>query len=189
MTMQLQKGDALLIVDVQSDFCPGGALPVEDGDAVVPVLNAWSDAARQQNTPVFASRDWHPTDHCSFTEQGGPWPAHCVAGTPGAAFHPDLHLPDGTVIINKATETQGDAYSAFDGTDLSERFENAGIRRLWVGGLAQDVCVKATVIDACNLGLETHLIVDAARPVNPEDGRTALEEMKQAGAILHGGTA
>lgn len=184
MTTQLQKGDALLIVDVQNDFCPGGALAVDDGHAVVPILNEWAEAARQRNIPVFASRDWHPKDHCSFTNRDGQWPPHCIRHTPGAAFYPDLKLPNGTVIINKATETEHDAYSAFDGTDLDERLRHAGIRRLWVGGLAQDVCVKYTVLDACKLGLETHLIIDATRPVDAESGRAALDEMQQVGAIL-----
>jgi nicotinamidase/pyrazinamidase len=187
MTIRMEKGDALLVVDVQNDFCPGGALPVEQGDAVVPVLNQLCEAARKGHIPVFASRDWHPKDHCSFTERGGQWPAHCIRHTPGAAFHPDLKLPNGTVIINKATESERDAYSAFDGTGLGERFKNAGIRRVWIGGLAQDVCVKASVLDARKLGFETILTTGATRPVDAAAGRAALEEMKQAGAVLEEG--
>jgi len=189
MTTQMQKGDALLVVDVQNDFCPGGALPVPEGDAVVPILNEWCEAARQENIPVFASRDWHPRHHCSFTDRGGEWPAHCIRDTQGANLHPDLKLPNGAVLINKATEPDRDAYSAFDGTDLAERLRNAGITRLWVGGLAQDVCVKATVLDACKMGFEVRLIADATRPVDEPAGRAAMDEMKQAGAIIESGVA
>jgi nicotinamidase/pyrazinamidase len=187
MTMPLKQGDALLIVDVQNDFCPGGALAVEDGDAVVPVLNEWLDAARNRDIPIFASRDWHPRDHCSFTDRGGQWPPHCIRNTPGAAFHPELKLPDGTIIISKATKPERDAYSAFDGTDLADRLRQAGIRRVWVGGLAQDVCVKATVLDACQDGFETHVLLDGTRPVDADSGRAAVDEMKQAGAMVESG--
>lgn len=183
-TSQLQTGDALLIVDVQNDFCPGGSLAVEEGDTVVGVLNRWIDAARQQNVPIYASRDWHPAGHVSFTERGGPWPTHCVQETDGAAFHPDLNLPDAATIISKGDDKDRDAYSAFDGTDLAEQLRQRNIRRLWVGGLAQDVCVKATVLDGEHEGFDVHVITDATRPVNPRSGRKALQEMARAGATL-----
>jgi nicotinamidase/pyrazinamidase len=154
---------------------------------VVPVLNEWLDAARNRDIPIFASRDWHPRDHCSFTDRGGQWPPHCIRNTPGAAFHPELKLPDGTIIISKATKPERDAYSAFDGTDLADRLRQAGIRRVWVGGLAQDVCVKATVLDACQDGFETHVLLDGTRPVDADSGRAAVEEMKQAGAMVESG--
>ncbi len=183
---ELRSSDALLIVDVQQDFCPGGALAVPDGDAVVPVLNQWIDAARIAGAAVFASRDWHPPDHVSFQEQGGPWPSHCVAETSGAAFHPDLALPESTTVIDKGTDSGHEAYSAFEGTDLAARLRAAGITRLWVGGLALDYCVRASVLDARRIaGLPVHLILSATRAVEvqPGDGSRALDDMRAAGAV------
>ncbi len=177
-------GDALLVVDVQRDFCPGGALPVPDGDTVVPVLNRWLAAAEEAAAPVVASRDWHPADHCSFEEQGGEWPAHCVRESPGAAFHPDLALPAHAVIVSKGTESDRDAYSAFDGTGLADDLRRGNVKRLWIGGLAQDVCVRATVLAACEHGFTTHLIPGASRPISEERGQAALREMAGAGAVV-----
>ena len=183
---ELRPSDALLIVDVQRDFCPGGALAVPDGDAVVPVLSQWIAAARDAGAAVFASRDWHPPDHVSFQEQGGPWPSHCVAETPGAAFHPDLALPDSATVIDKGTDSGHEAYSAFEGTDLAAQLDAAGIARLWVGGLALDYCVRASVLDARRMaGLPVHLILSATRAVEvqPGDGSRALDDMRAAGAV------
>ncbi len=186
MTAQLDSSAALIVVDVQNDFCPGGTLAVPDGDVVVPVINEWIGRAQAAGMTVIASRDWHPPDHCSFAEQGGPWPAHCVRETPGAAFHPELRLPDNTRVVNKGQATDKDNYSAFDDTGLTETLRDQGIERVWVGGLAQDVCVRATVLDACEAGFETHLIREATRAVDvtPGDGDRALEEMRDAGAII-----
>ena len=187
MATRLTPSDALLLVDVQNDFCPGGALAVADGDAVVPALNAWIAAARQGGARVFASRDWHPIDHMSFADRGGIWPPHCVQGTPGAAFHPDLQLPDDAVVVTKADQSEREAYSAFDSGELADELLAAGIERLWVGGLATDYCVKASVLDAVQLpGLEVHVIADAIRAVDaaPGDGDAALDAMRAAGAIL-----
>ena len=187
MSIKLTSGDALLVVDVQNDFCPGGALAVADGDAVVPVLNDWIAAARESGARVFASRDWHPVDHLSFAERGGLWPAHCVQDTPGAAFHVDLELPEDAVVVSKADEADHEAYSAFDSGELGDQLRAAGIRRLWVGGLATDYCVKASVLDATQIaGLEVHVIIDAIRAVDvtPGDGEAALDAMRDAGAIL-----
>jgi len=184
---RLRAGDALLVVDVQPDFCPGGALAVPEGDAVIPVLNAWIAAARERGVPVYASRDWHPLQHVSFEAQGGPWPPHCVQDTPGAAYHPDLALPEDAVTIAKGTRLDRDQYSAFDGTGLAEHLRQAGIERLWVGGLAQDVCVRASVLDACKEGFAVHLIADATRPVDAAAGEEALREMGEAGARLEEG--
>jgi nicotinamidase/pyrazinamidase len=135
---------------------------------------------------VFASRDWHPANHISFRDRGGPWPPHCVQGTAGAEFHRDLKLPHDVQIISKADTPDKDSYSAFGGTDLATRFRQTGIRRIWIGGLAQDYCVRETALDALREGFEVHVIVDATRAVNvkPEDGRRALEEIRQAGGIL-----
>ena len=174
--------DALLLVDVQRDFCPGGSLPIPEGHAVVPVLNRWIDAATAAGIRVYASRDWHPANHVSFADRGGPWPVHCVADSPGAAFHQDLALPRNAVVVSKAQEEDRDAYSAFDGTGLTEQLQAVGIKRLWIGGLAEDVCVKATVLDALRDGFEVRLIEGGARPVTEEGGREAREAMLSAGA-------
>jgi nicotinamidase/pyrazinamidase len=184
--MRLSPADALLIVDVQNDFCPGGALAVTEGDKVVPIINEWIRMAEAGGAAVFASRDWHPADHISFRHRGGPWPPHCIQGTPGAEFHPDLNLPPNVQVISKADTPDRDSYSAFGGTDLSARLHAAGIQRLWIAGLAQDYCVRATALDGLREGFEVHLIVDATRAVNvePEDGRRALEEVQRAGGIL-----
>ncbi len=187
MATELTPSDALLLVDVQNDFCPGGALAVADGDAVVPVLNRWIEAARQGGAKVYASRDWHPTNHISFAARGGLWPPHCVQDTPGAAFHSDLDLHNNVVVVTKADDAEREAYSAFDSGELAEHLRVAGIERLWVGGLATDYCVKASVLDAVELpGLEVHVITDAIRAVDvaPGDGEAALNAMREASAIL-----
>lgn len=180
----LGDGDALLIVDVQNDFCPGGALPIAEGDRVVPVLNGWIAAAEVAGVPVYASRDWHPATHPSFSTEGGPWPVHCVQDTDGAAFHPDLKLPADAVLVAKGTRFDKDQYSAFDETGLSAELKKRGVKKIWVGGLALDVCVKATALDAVAAGFETHLIMAAARPVTAEGGAEALQAMRAAGVIL-----
>jgi len=186
MPEAMGPGDGLLIVDVQNDFCPGGALAVADGDAVVPVLNRWIEAARKAEVPVYASRDWHPPNHISFAERGGPWPPHCIQDTAGAAFHPDLRLPDDAVVISKGQNPDRDQYSAFDDTGLGQRLREDGVQRVWVGGLAQDVCVRATVMEGAREGFHVHLIRPATRPVEVHggDGDRALEDMQEAGAII-----
>jgi len=182
----LGEKDALVIVDAQNDFFPGGALAVEGADEVVPVLNSWIERAEAAGAFVVASRDWHPEGHVSFQSEGGEWPPHCVQGTNGAAFHPDLRLPAETRIVTKGDNPRFDQYSAFDRTGLAEDLRRSGVERLWVGGLAQDVCVLHTVRDALAAGFEVHLIRDATRPVNvsPGDGERALEEMREAGAVI-----
>lgn len=186
MTVEFDQGDALLIVDVQNDFCPGGALAIAGGDRIVPVLNQCLHRAAAHDMVIVASRDWHPADHCSFVEHGGTWPPHCIRDTAGAAFHPELALPNDAWIVSKGQARERDNYSAFDETGLAERLRAEGVERLWVGGLAQDVCVKWTVLDACREGFETHLIAAATRPVDlePGDGQRALDEMRAAGARI-----
>jgi len=185
MSVTVERNDALLIVDVQRDFLPGGKLGVPEGDAVVPVLNRYIAAARAKGMPIFASRDWHPQNHCSFKPHGGPWPEHCVAGTPGAAFAEGLQLPSDAVVIDKATRTEADAYSAFSGTTLAAQLRSRGGRRLLVGGLATDYCVLNTVRDALREGFEVILLEDAIRAVNvnPGDGDRAQREMLERGAL------
>jgi len=180
----LQPGDVLLVTDIQNDFLPGGSLAVAGGDEVVPVLNRYIGAFVAQGLPVYATRDWHPERHCSFHAQGGPWPVHCVAGTPGAAFAAALTLPPGTTVISKATSQEQEAYSSFQGTDLDSRLRAAGIRRLFIGGLTTDYCVLNTVRDARHLGYEVFVLTDAIRAVEvqPGDGQRAEEEMMSLGA-------
>jgi nicotinamidase/pyrazinamidase len=181
-----QPGDALLIVDVQPDFCPGGALPIERGDEVVPVLNRAIDAARAAGVPVYASRDWHPRGHLSFAERGGPWPVHCVQDTPGARFHPDLRLPADVRIVTKGTRFDKDQYSAFDETGLAEELRREQVTRVWIGGLAEDVCVKATALSAQEAGFEVHVLAEGTRPVTREGGEQTRKDLRDAGVIIEG---
>lgn len=179
-----RQGDALLVVDVQNDFLPGGSLAVPGGYAVVPVLNRYLARFAGASLPVYATRDWHPPDHCSFREQGGVWPPHCVAGSEGAAFSTLLQLPASAVVISKAERPEVDAYSGFAGTGLAEKLREAGVSRLFVGGLATDYCVLNTVRDALADGFAVVLLEDAIRAVDvqPGDGRRAIAEMARLGA-------
>lgn len=180
---------ALLIVDVQIDFCPGGALPVPDGDRVVPPLSAMSRQFMDVGLPVFASRDWHPPDTTHFQSRGGPWPVHCVAGTPGAQFHPDLWLPPDTIVISKGQSRADDGYSAFegitaDGSSLAAQLRDRGVTHLYVGGLATDYCVRASVLDARTAGLVVTVLGHAIAGITDETTRRALDEMRGAGAAV-----
>ncbi len=183
----MKKTDsAVLLVDVQNDFCAGGSLAVPDGDAVVPVCNELIEWASARGWLVLASRDWHPVGHSSFAGFGGAWPAHCVAGTRGAGFHPDLRLPAGAVILDKAVSPDADAYSAFDGTGAAGVLRGAGVSRLFICGLATDYCVRATVLDALRGGFSAVVVSDGCRAVNlrPLDGEKAFAEMEAAGAAV-----
>lgn len=179
-----RDGDALIVVDVQNDFLPGGALAVGDGDAVVAPLNRLMAAFDEAGLPVVATRDWHPDGHVSFAAQGGPWPVHCVAGTQGAQFDADLAVPPGAIVVSKADTQEKDAYSGFEGTDLGVRLRALGVQRVFVGGLATDYCVLNTVLDARRLGFDVVLLTDAVRAVNvaPADGDEAIAAMLESGA-------
>lgn len=181
--LEFQRGDALLVVDVQNDFLPGGALGVAGGDQIVGVLNEWLDRARRAGAPVFATRDWHPPGHCSFRAHGGPWPEHCVAGSRGANFSSALALPPGTQVISKATAADREAYSAFEGTDLARRLAAAGIQRIFIGGLATDYCVVETTQDALALGFAVVLLLDAMCAIDARAGEAAIARMLQLGAV------
>lgn len=178
------RDSALIVVDVQNDFCPGGALPVPQGDQVIPVLNSYLNKFAAADAPIYATRDWHPPDHVSFASQGGPWPSHCVQNTGGAEFHRDLQLPEGAIVVSKATYPTKEAYSGFDGTHLEASLQRRGVRRVFVGGLATDYCVKSTVLDARKRGFETVLLEDAIRGVDvkPGDSERAVDEMVENGA-------
>src|SRR5438874_11737619 len=180
MSEALREGDALLIVDPQVDFCPGGSLAVPHGDRIFEAVNRAAGMA----PVVIASRDWHPPDHISFRAQGGIWPVHCVRDTPGAGFHPELDQSRIDKVVSKATARSEEAYSAFAGTDLEEYLRSRGVKRLLVGGLATDYCVRQSVLDARKAGFEVVVLEDAigAVEVNPGDGERALAEMRAAGA-------
>jgi nicotinamidase/pyrazinamidase len=177
------RTDALIVVDVQRDFCPGGALAVPEGDQIIPAINRVLGLA---DWLTIATRDWHPPDHCSFTTQGGIWPVHCVAGTPGAAFHPELEAMKVRRIISKATTKDAEAYSGFQGTELTALLRGQGTRRVFVCGLATDYCVRATALDARHAGFDVMVLEDAIRgvEVKPGDCAKAVEEMRGAGIRL-----
>ncbi len=181
----LKNSDALLITDIQKDFLPGGALPVENGDEIIPVLNSYIKRFEGSKAHVLASRDWHPKNHVSFKTQGGLWSPHCVQETSGAKFSPNLKLPPHTVVISKATNPEKEVYSAFDGTSLDHDLRAMGVKRLFVGGLATDYCVLNTVVDARKLGFETVLLADATLGINVEPGDVdrAIETMLKKGSL------
>jgi nicotinamidase/pyrazinamidase len=183
-TYNITNFDALLITDMQKDFLPGGALPVESGDKIIPVLNGYAKRFENATAHVFASRDWHPPNHISFKAQGGPWPPHCVQETNGAKFSPDLKLPANIVVISKATNPEHESHSVFDGTSFAHELKMCDIKRLFIGGLATDYCVVNTVLDACKLGFETVVLLDATLGINVEPGdvNRAIEAMVKAGA-------
>lgn len=185
MRISLTEKSALIIVDVQNDFLPGGALPVPNGNSVIEPLNRYIELFNKNRLPVFATRDWHPKDHVSFKERGGPWPSHCVQNTYGAQIPEKLKLPSNVRIIDKAFSPDRDSYSGFQETVLDLELRRLSVRRLFIGGLATDYCVKATVLDSLELGFETILLLDAIKgvDVNPGDSENAIRTMILKGAI------
>jgi nicotinamidase/pyrazinamidase len=183
--MASEKKKALIVVDVQNDFCPGGALAVAQGDEVVGPLNSLMKEFLQRGEPVFKSRDWHPEKTRHFAAYGGTWPVHCVQNTKGAEFHPELMDDMHIRVVSKGLGDE-DSYSAFDGTDLTQQLQRLGVEEVWVGGLATDYCVKNTVLDAVKEGFQVKALKNAMRPVevNPGDGQRAIEEMQAAGAEI-----
>jgi len=179
---------ALIIVDVQNDFCPGGSLAVARGNEVVAPLNRLAREFLDRNEPVFKTRDWHPEKTKHFAAYGGTWPVHCVQGTRGAEFHANLLDDPRETIISKGIDERADGYSGFDGTNLARLLREEGVEEVWVGGLATDYCVKHTVLDALRLGFRVKALADAMRPVNlnPEDGEQAIQEMRAVGAEIVG---
>lgn len=185
----MARDDALLIVDVQNDFCPGGALAVPHGDEVAETMTTYARRFDGAGLPVYASRDWHPAETEHFKQWGGPWPPHCVQETTGAEFHPALVLPAGTVVVSKGADFKGDSYSAFlafddAGASLADSLRARGVRRLFVGGLATDYCVRASVLDALRLGFEAVLLLDGIAGIDVARGDVAraIDEMMRAGA-------
>lgn len=183
---RLKSNDALLVVDIQKDFLPGGSLPVPKGDRVIAPLNEAMRRFRRARLPIVASRDWHPPGHVSFRERGGPWPPHCVAGTPGAEFDKRLELPPGIEVFSKATQRDREAYSALDGTGLGRRLKELGIHRIFIGGLTTEYCVLTTTRDALAAGFEVWVLEDAIGAIDarPGDGARALSEIRHYGATL-----
>jgi nicotinamidase/pyrazinamidase len=179
---------ALVVVDVQNDFCPGGSLAVADGNEVVAPLNKLMKDFLDRGEPVYKTRDWHPEKTKHFAIYGGTWPIHCVQHTRGADFHPDLLDDPRITVISKGFDERADGYSGCDGTQLAQLLRDEGVDEVWVGGLATDYCVKQTVIDGVHNGFKVKALADAMRPVNvnPDDGKKAVEEMKEAGAEIVG---
>ena len=176
---------ALIVVDVQNDFCPGGTLAVPHGDEVIPPLNRLIDDFLKRGDPVFKSRDWHPPTTKHFAAYGGTWPVHCVQNTKGAEFHPALRDDPRIKVVSKGLGDT-DCYSAFDETGLALQLRRQGVEEVVVGGLATDYCVKNTVIDAIHKGFKVKAVEDAMRAVElqPGDGEKAIEEMRAAGAEI-----
>lgn len=185
MKISLTEKSALIIVDVQNDFLPGGALPVPNGNLVIEPLNRYIELFNKKGLPVFATRDWHPKDHISFKDRGGPWPPHCIQNTRGAEISEKLKLPFNVRIIDKAFSPDRDSYSGFQETVLDLELRRLSVKRLFIGGLATDYCVKATVLDSIELGFETVLLLDAIKgvDVNPGDSENAIQTMILKGAI------
>jgi nicotinamidase/pyrazinamidase len=174
---------ALIVVDMQNDFMPGGALAVTEGDEIVPIVNKLIDIFTLEGELVVKTRDWHPeANNVHFAAFGGRWPAHCIQNTKGAAFFPDLRTAPNEMIIDKGTTGEDDGYSAFDGTQLAPILRGHGITDLWVVGLATDYCVKATVLDGIKEKFTVTVILDAVRAVDSETGAEAVTEMVGAGA-------
>lgn len=175
---------ALLLVDIQNDFCEGGSLAVPGTSDILPVVNSLIEEAVEAGQMIIASRDWHTVDHASFEARGGPWPPHCVQDSEGAAFHAGIQLPDDAVRVSKGTGFDTDAYSAFDGTQLDSFLQRHGVGKLRVAGLALDVCVRATVLDGLKCGFDIELIADGTRAVDRDGAPGVFEELRAAGATI-----
>ncbi len=189
--MTKHRESALLVVDIQKDFCAGGALAAPGGDDIIPAVNRHLADARAREIAVYATRDWHPEQTSHFKEYGGAWPPHCVQGTTGAQFHPDLKLPPGAIIVNKGDDPQRHGYSAFDGhtsagKPLLDDLRDRRISRVYVMGIATDYCVRESALDALRAGLEVRVLADAIAgiDVRPGDAQRALDEISAAGAQI-----
>lgn len=184
MSLPLQAGDSLLVVDIQNDFLPGGALAVPNGDEVISIINQWIKQAEAMQLPIIFSRDWHPSNHISFKQQDGPWPPHCVQNTDGAEFAKELYIPQSAIIVNKGFHTDQEAYSAFEGLtlenlSLSDKLKSLGVRRIWISGLALDYCVYHSALGAHKAGFEVHIILDACRSIAKNTEEKAFHDFKK----------
>jgi nicotinamidase/pyrazinamidase len=185
--MKLKK--ALLIVDVQNDFCPSGALGVPEGDKIVPVINKYINIFRKKKLPIFLTRDWHPVKTKHFKDFGGIWPVHCIQNTRGAAFHPKLKIPPNAILLYKGMDPGKDCYSSFHaederGIDLAKLLKMLGIKELYIAGLATDYCVRFSTRDALKHGFKVKILIDAIKGVNlkPDDSEKAIKAMVKKGA-------
>jgi len=183
MKIKITPKDALILVDIQKDFLPGGALPVPEGDKVIEPANRYIELFQKAEAPIFATRDWHPPNHISFKENGGLWPRHCVQNTEGAKFADKLKLPPEVFIINKGDKPEFDAYSGFQGTILESLLKERGIKRIFVGGLATDYCVLNTVLGGLNLGFQVFWLKDASKGITREGEIKAEAKMLEGGAV------
>jgi nicotinamidase/pyrazinamidase len=179
--LRIGPGDALVVVDVQRDFLPGGSLAVPRADEILAPLERAVARFSVERLPIFATRCWHPPDHCSFREQGGPWPVHCVRGTEGARFGMDLSA---ATVISKGSDRRRDAYSGFDHTDLAARLREAGAHHVFLGGLATEYCVFATASGALDHGFAVSLLVDGIRDIDEQAGARAVAELRTRGALV-----
>ena len=184
----MASSKALIVVDVQNDFCPGGSFAVAQGDEVVAPLNKLMKEFLDRGEPVYKTRDWHPEKTKHFAIYGGTWPIHCVQNTRGAEFHSDLLDDPRITVISKGFDERADGYSGFDGTQLAQLLRDEEVKEIWVGGLATDYCVKETVIDGVHNGFKVKALADAMRAVNvkTDDGKKAIDLMKEAGAEIVG---
>jgi nicotinamidase/pyrazinamidase len=182
--LKIDNNSALVVVDVQKDFCPGGALPVKEGDAIVTTLNKYIERFATSRSVIIFTRDWHPPRHISFYSEGGRWPAHCVRGSKGAEFHASLKVPGWAMVVSKAVDEKVEAYSGFQGTGLAKTLRKRRVIRIFVGGLATDYCVKETVLDALSNRFQVYYLTDASKGVNVNQGDSerAILEMKAKGA-------
>lgn len=183
--IQLQPGDALLVIDIQNDFLSEGSLPVPEGNQIIPVLNRYISLFQKQRLPIFMTRDWHPPDHHSFISHGGPWPEHCIAESKGSAFPENLLVPSEALIFSTGTEVDKNGYSGFENALFNRQLKTAHVHRLFIGGLATDYCVLYTVLDALKYNYQVLLLKDAIRAVNvhSDDGSKAERKMISQGAI------
>ncbi|MFM2478806.1 isochorismatase family protein [Celerinatantimonas sp. MCCC 1A17872] len=184
-TITVKASDALLIIDLQNDFLPGGALGIASAERVIEPINRYTQYFERSQATIILSRDWHPDDHCSFAPQNGPWPAHCIQNTRGAQISANFTWPTQAWLVSKATSSDKDAYSAFDGTELALQMKHCGIKRLFICGLATDYCVLQTTLDALSSGFECFLLTDGIDAVNvsEHDGQQAIEKMCAKGAM------
>jgi nicotinamidase/pyrazinamidase len=185
----MKSNKALLIVDIQNDFCPGGALGVSEGDRIIPTVNKYIQLFEQKQLLLFFSRDWHPSETIHFQEKGGPWPPHCIQGTNGAKFHPDLRIPENAVILSKGMDPNLDSYSVFEAFDedllsFPELLRKQEITELFIGGMATDYCVRTTSLDALKQGLNIHVLVDAVKGIDAINSDKTLEEIQSKGGDL-----
>lgn len=172
--------EALIIVDMQKDFMPGGTLPVPNGDMIIPRIEEYIELFKKRNALIVATRDWHPENHISFKEYGGLWPKHCIQNTEGAEFV--VKLPKDAIIISKADRPDREAYSGFEGTNLEKILKGKGVKRVYICGVATEYCVRATALDALKLGFEVVLLRDAVKGIKPEDEKRAIKELMERGA-------